>query len=344
MKALVLEKQGVMTIRDMPIQGKMNDQSVRIKVKNVGVCGSDVHYYTHGRIGPYIVKEPMILGHEASGVVVEVGKNVKNLKVGDRVCMEPGVPNPHSRAVKLGIYNLDPELTFWATPPDHGCLIEEVIHPAEFTFKLPDNVSMEEGAMVEPLAIGMQAAVKSYIQPGDTAVVIGSGTIGIMCAISALAGGCSKVFVVDKLQERLDIAGGYQGVVPINFTKQNPLDVVRAATDNWGVDVVIEASGAPPVYADITRYCRPGGRIVLVGIPIDPVPFDISLIQGKEITITSVFRYANVYQRCIDLISSGKLDVKRLVSKVYPIDQAIDAFKHAEKMDPKVVKIQIAFP
>jgi D-xylulose reductase len=341
MKALVLEKQGVLSVKDMDLQGEMTADSVRIAIKNVGICGSDVHYYTHGRIGPFVVEAPMILGHEAAGVVLEVGANVKNLAPGDKVCMEPGIPNAKSRASKIGLYNLDPDVQFWATPPVHGCLIDEVIHPAEFTFKLPDSVSLAEGAMVEPLAIGLQAAKKAEITPGDVAVVIGAGTIGIMCAISAIAGGCSRVFITDMKAEKLAIAGSYPGVTPIDVSSQDPLEVVREATSNWGADIVIEASGAPSVFANITEYCRPGGRIVLVGIPIDPVPMDIARIQAKELDISSVFRYANIYPRAIELIASGQLDVKKLISDIYPFAQAMEAFERAEKMLPADVKIQL---
>ena len=341
MKALVLEKQDVLAIKDMPLQGNMTADSVRIAVKNVGICGSDVHYYTHGRIGPYVVNAPMILGHEAAGVVVEVGPEVKHLAVGDRVCMEPGIPNAKSRASKIGLYNLDPDVQFWATPPVHGCLIDEVIHPSEFVFKLPENVSLAEGAMVEPLAIGLQAAKKANITPGDVAVVIGAGTIGIMCAISAIAGGCSRVFITDIKEEKLAIAGSYPGVTAINVREKDPLAVVKEETSDWGADIVIEASGAPAVYSNITEYCCPGGRIVLVGIPIDPVPMDIARIQAKELDIASVFRYANIYPRAIELIASGQLDVKKLISETYPFDKGIEAFERACEMRPGDVKIQL---
>lgn len=337
----MLEKQDVIAIKDMPIQGEMTPDSVRIAIKNVGICGSDVHYYTHGRIGPFVVEAPMILGHEASGEILEVGSNVRGLVVGDKVCMEPGIPNPKSRASKIGLYNLDPDVQFWATPPVHGCLIEEVIHPAEYTFKLPDNVSLSEGAMVEPLAIGLQAAKKAGITPGDVAVVIGAGTIGIMCAISAIAGGCSRVFITDVKQEKLDIAGSYPGVTAINIAEEDALEAVLKATQGWGADVVIEGSGAPVVFPTITNYCCPGGTIVLVGIPIDPVPFDVALIQSKEITLTSVFRYANIYPRAIELIASGQLDVKRLISDVYPFEKSLEAFDRATELRPADVKIQI---
>ncbi|MCD8141300.1 MAG: NAD(P)-dependent alcohol dehydrogenase [Planctomycetaceae bacterium] len=341
MKAVVLEKQGEIVIKDMPIVGEMTPDSVRIRVKAVGICGSDVHYYTHGRIGHYVVEQPMILGHEAAGEIVEAGANVKDLKPGDRVCMEPGIPNAKSRAAKLGIYNLDPEVRFWATPPIHGCLIEEVIHPAEYTYKLPDSMSFGEGAMVEPLSIGLQAAKKARIVPGDVAVVIGAGTIGIMCAVSALAGGCSRVFITDTKKEKLAIAGSYDGITPINVATEDAMKIVMDATGGWGADVVMEASGAEAVYPRFSDYACPGGKAVLVGIPIDPVPFDIAAIQAKELDLASVFRYANIYPRAINLIGSGKIDVKRLISKAYPLSDSIAAFQHAARLEPDVVKIMI---
>ena len=207
MRALVLERKGELSLREIELPAAVGANDVRIAIHTVGVCGSDVHYYTHGRIGPYVVNAPMVLGHEAAGRIVEVGSGVTSLKVGDRVCMEPGVPNLSSRATKLGIYNVDPEVTFWATPPVHGILTAYAIHPAAFTYKLPDNVSFAEGAMVEPLAIGVYAAFKGAIRPGDVAVVAGAGTIGLMVAFAALAGGCAKVILADisaaKLKVRL---------------------------------------------------------------------------------------------------------------------------------------------
>src|SRR5258708_28668696 len=178
MVALVLEKAGQISLREIELAAELGPRDVRVAIDTVGICGSDVHYYQHGAIGQFVVRAPMVLGHEAAGRVVGVGDEVEHLKVGDRVCMEPGVPDPTSRASRLGIYNLDPAVRFWATPPVHGCLTPSVVHPAAYTFKLPDNVSFAEGAMVEPLAVGMHAAVKAKIKPGDLAVVMGAGPIG----------------------------------------------------------------------------------------------------------------------------------------------------------------------
>ena len=271
-KALVLEKTRQLALREIELEDELKPTDVRIRVHTVGICGSDVHYYTHGRIGPFVVDAPMVLGHEASGTVIEVGGDVHGLAVGDRVCMEPGIPDFTSRATLLGVYNLDPAVTFWATPPIHGCLTPEVVHPAAFTFKLPDNVSFAEAAMVEPLAVGMQAAVKAKIQPGDVCVVTGAGTIGVMVALAALAGGASSVIVTDAVQEKLDIAAGYAGIVPVNISQTSVRSVVdRLCGKDWGVDVAFEASGAEAAIADVLAAVRPAGTIVLVGMPVDPV-------------------------------------------------------------------------
>jgi D-xylulose reductase len=341
MRALVLERKGELSLRDVELPQKVGASDVKIAVERVGVCGSDVHYYTHGRIGPFLVEKPMVLGHEAAGRVVEVGPAVKNLKVGDRVCMEPGIPDPTSRASRLGLYNVDPSVVFWATPPVHGCLAPYVVHPAAFTYRLPDNVSFGEGAMVEPFAIGMQAAVKARLQPGDVAVVTGCGTIGIVTALAALAGGCSRVFVSDVLQEKLDIAGRYPGITPVNVKSQDLAAAVRAATDGWGADVVFEASGNPAVFKGLFDLVRPGGALVLIGIPIDPVPFDVAGAQAHEARIETVFRYANMYPRAIALIASGKVDLKPLISGTFAFEDSIEAFRRAAEGRGSDVKLQI---
>lgn len=342
--ALVLEEKGRLSLRDFPLPQTLGRGDVRVAIRTVGVCGSDVHYYTHGKIGPFVVEAPMVLGHEAAGVVTEVGADVAHLAVGDRVCMEPGVPDPTSRAAKLGIYNVDPAVTFWATPPVHGCLTPEVVHPAAYTYKLPDSVSFAEGAMVEPFAIGMQAALRARIQPGDIAVVTGAGPIGMMVALAALAGGCAKVLVSDLAQPKLDIIGAYEGIETVNIRERAPAAAVAELTAGWGADVVFECSGAAPAIMGLPGLARPGGAIVLVGMPVDPVPFDIVGCQAKELRIETVFRYANIYDRAIALIGAGKVDLKPLISATLPFAESIAAFDRAVEARDTDVKIQIELP
>ncbi|RWX65690.1 NAD(P)-dependent alcohol dehydrogenase [Mesorhizobium sp. M4B.F.Ca.ET.089.01.1.1] len=341
MQALVLEKKGELSLREIALPLDVGPDDVRIAIHTVGVCGSDVHYYTHGAIGSYIVRQPMVLGHEASGTIIEVGANVASLKVGDRVCMEPGVPNLSSRATKLGIYNVDPDVRFWATPPVHGVLAPFAVHPAAFTYRLPDNVSFAEGAMVEPFAIGMQAAARARIVPGDVAVVVGCGPIGIMIALAALAGGCSKVLISDFSAPKLKIAAQYQGIVPVNIGEQSLVDAVAAATDSWGADIVFEASGNPKAFANLFDIVRPGGAVVLVGLPVEPVSLDVPAAISKEARIETVFRYANIFDRALQLIASGKVDLKPLITGTYDFSDSIKAFERAAEGNPQDVKLQI---
>ncbi|MDX2162038.1 MAG: NAD(P)-dependent alcohol dehydrogenase [bacterium] len=341
MEAVVLEKQMHLAIRDAAVDEALGAHDVRIDLATVGVCASDVHYYEHGKIGPFVVREPMILGHEASGIVREIGAAVTTLTVGDRVCMEPGIPDPNSRATRLGLYNLDPAVRFWATPPVHGVLRPSVVHPAAFTFRLPPNVSLAEGAMVEPLAVGMHAAQKAQIRPGDTAVVIGAGPIGVLNALAALAGGCSKVILSDVQQPKLDIAAQFDGIIPVNVGRENLLACVMEATDGWGADIVFECSGNERAAAGVFEYVCPGGRVVFVGLPANPIHYDVSAAGVKEARVEHVFRYAHVYPRALALMGSGKLNVKPLITDTFAFADSVRAFEYALHMPPTSVKVQI---
>ncbi|ESY73623.1 sulfurtransferase [Mesorhizobium sp. LNHC252B00] len=343
-RALVLERQHELKLRDIDLPQTVGQGQVRIKIHTVGVCGSDVHYYTHGRIGPFVVEAPMVLGHEAAGTIVEIGEGVEHLEIGDRVCMEPGIPDPNSRASRLGLYNIDPAVRFWATPPVHGVLTAHVVHPANYTFKIPDSISFGEGAMVEPFAVGMQAATKAKISPGDTAVVLGAGPIGTMVAIAALAGGCSRAIIADFAQPKLEIAAGYQGVIPVNLREEDLVREVKHLTNGWGADVVFECSGSPKAWETLLDLPRPGGAVVVVGLPVAPVPFDIATASTKEVRIETVFRYAHQYERAIALMASGRVDLKPLISATFAFEDSIAAFDRAVEGRPADVKLQITLP
>jgi D-xylulose reductase len=297
MKALVLERKGELSLRDIDLPLEVGPDDVKIAIHTVGICGSDIHYYTHGRIGRYVVDAPMVLGHEAAG-----------------------------------------------TPPVHGVLTPHAVHPASFTYKLPDNVSFAEGAMVEPFAIGLQAATRARIAPGDVAAVVGAGPIGIMVALAARAAGCSRVFISDLSQEKLAIAGRYPGITPVHVPTHTLDAVVARETAGWGADVVFEASGSPRAFDTIFDVVRPGGALVLVGLPVSPVGLDISAAISKEVRIETVFRYANVFERAIDLIASGKVDLKPLVTKTFTFNDSIRAFERAASGLPSIVKLQITLP
>lgn len=348
MEALVLEKKDEVTLRDFPIEREeetLGPRDVRIKLHTVGICGSDVHYYTHGRIGPFIVKEPMILGHEASGTVLEVGSEVTTLKVGERVCMEPGIPDPNSKATRLGMYNIDPAVRFWATPPVHGILRPTCIHPEAFTFKLPDNVSFAEAAMVEPLAVGVHAATKARIKPGDIAVVLGAGPIGLVTALSALAGGCARVYVSDLAEKKLEIAESLSpAITGILVGKQDLVERVKQETDGWGADVLFEATGSPKAAASVFEPLAPGGCVVMIGGQPDPIAYDAGAAMIREARVENIFRYAHVFPRCVAMLASGAIDVKPLITRKFEFKDSVKAFEIAASAPPADVKMQIELP
>lgn len=343
-RALVLEAKDRLALRELLVAEALGPRDVRIAIHTVGICGSDVHYYTHGAIGPFVVKEPMILGHEASGTVTEVGSEVETLSIGDRVCMEPGVPDPTSRATRLGLYNLDPAVRFWATPPVHGVLRSSVVHPEAFTFKLPDTVSFAAGAMVEPLAVGVHAATKARGAPGHLAVVIGAGPIGLVTVLSAFAAGASEVVVSDVDDSKLAIAAGLGKVTTVNVSRDNLAEAVKQMSAGWGADVIYECAGSDRAIAGIFDALCPGGVVVLVGLPLKPVPYDVSAAMLKEARVEHVFRYAHVFPRCVAMLASGTIDVSPLITKTFAFEDSVRAFELAASAPKGEVKMQIEMP
>lgn len=349
MKSLVLEKKGEISLRDFPaidkLESSLGPLDIRIKLHTVGVCGSDVHYYTHGRIGPFVVNEPMILGHEASGTVIETGSLVSSLEIGDRVCMEPGIPDANSRSTQIGMYNIDPNVRFWATPPIHGILRPTCVHPEAFTFKIPDNISFAEAAMVEPLAVGVHAATKARIKPGDIALVMGAGPIGLVTALSAIASGCSRVFISDLADEKLEIARSMNSAIsPINSRTTDLKTSILKETDGWGADIVFEATGSADAAETVFQALSPGGCVVLIGGQSDPISFDVGAAMVREARVESIFRYAHVFPRCIRMLSSGLINVRPLITKKYIFDDSVEAFNVAADARPENIKIQIEIP
>ena len=233
MKVAIMTDIGKMDYVERPIPVPKDDE-VLVKLEYVGICGSDMHYYESGAIGDFVVKPPFVLGHEPGGVVVEVGKDVHTLKVGDRVALEPGKTCGHCEFCREGKYNLCPDVQFFATPPVDGVFQEYVAHEAGLCFKLPDNVSTMEGALIEPLAVGFHAANQGGAHIGQTAVVTGAGCIGLVSMMALKAEGVSHVYVVDIMQKRLDKALelGADGV--INSKEEDPVQKILSLTGGAG--------------------------------------------------------------------------------------------------------------
>ena len=335
------------TARDVAAPGPLE---VRVQVRRVGVCGSDVHYYTHGRIGKFVVEGPLVLGHEVSGVVEAVGEGVTRVQAGDRVALEPGVPCRRCAYCKTGAYNLCPDMTFMATPPVDGALSEYVVWPEDFVFPVPDSVSDDAAALLEPLAVGVWAARKGGVVPGQSVAVFGAGPIGCTTIQAAKVAGATTIVAVDLEDFRLDLARRVGATHTFNARLGDPLAFIRELTaaqtglplSHAGVDVSFETAGSLPTTRLSLAAPRPGGVTVLVGLPPDPeVSLDIVSAASREVSIRGVFRYANCYPAAVALVASGAVDLDALVTHRYDFAQTPEAFEFAEREKRASMKVMI---
>ncbi|SNS60879.1 L-iditol 2-dehydrogenase [Anaerovirgula multivorans] len=343
-KAVFMQGINNMTIKDIPMP-ELTDKDVLIKIDTVGICGSDVHYYQHGKIGDFVVEGDFILGHECAGEVVEVGKDVKNLSIGDRVALEPGKACGKCEFCKGGKYNLCPDVEFFATPPYHGVFANYVSHPEDMCFKLPESVSNVEGALVEPLAVGLHASNQGGVKLGDAVVIFGTGCIGLVTILSCKAKGASKIIVVDILDNRLETAKKIGATDIINAKDVDVLKKIEELTEGKGADVVIDAAGAEATVKHTVDVVKTGGTIVLVGMtPKDEVEFNFMKLMAKEAEVKTVFRYRNLYPIAINAIASGAINVKDIVSHEFDFEHTKEAFDfvvgNARDVVKAVIKIQ----
>lgn len=315
------------------------DNEVLVKLEYVGICGSDMHYYETGRIGDYVVEPPFVLGHEPGGVVVEVGKNVTHLKVGDRVALEPGKTCGHCEYCKEGKYNLCPDVVFFATPPVDGVFQEYVAHEAALCFKLPENVDTLEGALIEPLAVGFHAANQGGAHAGQTAVVFGAGCIGLVSMMALKAEGVSRVYVVDIMQKRLDKAMELGATGVINSMNTDVQEEIGRLTEGKGVDLVIETAGMEVTTRQAIHVTKKGATIVLVGYSkTGEMTLPLSLALDKELTFKTVFRYRHIYPMAIEAVASGKVNLKGIVSNIFNFDDIQAAMDKSVSDKANIVK------
>lgn len=338
MKVAVMEGIGKMGYIERPIPTPKANE-VLVKLEYVGICGSDMHYYETGAIGAYVVEPPFVLGHEPGGVVVEVGEDVKHLKVGDRVALEPGKTCGHCEFCKTGRYNLCPDVVFFATPPVDGVFQEYVAHEADLCFKLPENVSTLEGALIEPLAVGFHAANQGGAHAGQTAVVMGAGCIGLVSMMALKAEGVSKVYVVDIMQKRLDKALelGADGV--INGKDEDAVKAIMQLTNGAGCDLVIETAGTEITTRQCIHMTKKGATIVLVGYSKSgEMTLPLSLALDKELTFKTVFRYRHIYPMAIEAVAAGKVNLKGIVTDIFDFDNIQDAMDRSVQDKANIVK------
>lgn len=321
---------------------KMGPDDVLVKVKAVGVCGSDVHFYKEGRIGPYVPKPGHILGHEAAGEIVAVGENVKDRKVGDRVALEPGTPCGKCDLCKKGKYNLCKDMMFMSHPDParEGAMVEYTVMPAGFTYLLPESMSFEEGAMIEPLAVAMQALKRGRVKAGQTVAILGCGPIGLSMLLACKAFGCTEIYMTDLIEYRLNYAKEFGATKVFNIKKEDFVKGIMEATGGRGVDVVIEAAGSPEAYKYCTSVATKGGVVVFVGMSAEEMfPINVFEIIDKELDITSVFRYENVYEQAIRLAGAGLIDMKKIITHKMPLEKAAEAMDAAYEKKDNALKI-----
>jgi L-iditol 2-dehydrogenase len=316
MRSAVLIEPGRIEMEERPIPTP-SAGDVLVRVSSVGVCGSDTHYYRHGRIGNFVVDSPLVLGHEAAGTIVGVGAGVDRSRIGERVSIEPQRPDPDSEETRRGHYNLCPHMRFYGTPPIDGAFCDYVTIGAGYAHRVPDSVSDDAAALCEPLSVGIAAVRKAGLDGGSRVLITGAGPIGIVLTQLARAYGATDIVVSDPDQGRRAQAEQFGATA-----------VIDPSTDRigeLGVDAFIDASGAPSAVVDGIRAVRPAGTVVLVGSGAESMELPTQLIQNRELVLTGVFRYANTWPTAIALVESGRVDLDAMVTAHFPLEKAAQA-------------------
>lgn len=340
MRAAFLLGQRKMEMKEipMPVPG---DDEVLIKMKHLGVCGADVEFYRDGRIGGWIVDAPTILGHEPSGEIVGMGRNVTGFEIGDKVTLEPGEPCYTCEYCKKGSYNLCPSVSFRGVPGINGAMAEYITASANMTFKLPKGVSTVEGCLVEPLAVGFHAANQSGAKNGMTAAIIGSGCIGLMIMQALMVKGVTKIYMVDLNEKRLEKAKELGAAAVVNAKEKDSVEAIKELTGGQGVDLVFEVTGSKQGTLQTVHMAKRGGTITMIGLSnYESIPFDIMGLICGELTVKSVFRYKNLYPVVLDAIGAGLVDIKSIASHVYKFDDVEEGLrKNADEADSVIKEI-----
>jgi L-iditol 2-dehydrogenase len=331
---MVLHAPGSMRLEERPVP-LVGVREVLVAVRAVGVCGSDVHYYEHGRIGSFVVQKPLVLGHEVAGVIIDVGSDVSRQRIGARVAIEPGVPDSECEHCRAGHYNLCPNMVFFGTPPIDGAFAEYVTTHEHFAHDLPANMTLEEGALIEPVSVALWACRRAHLQGGEHVLVTGAGPIGILAMKVAFALGAGEVTICDVAPERLALASKHGATRVVNVAEHRLADAgIRA-------HVLLECSGAQRALSDGIRTVEPHGTVVVVGMsPDEEQRIPLAYLQQREITLTGTFRYARTYRDAITLVSSGRVEVQSLITNRFSLEHAEMAL-HATRRDPANLKSMI---
>nr|XP_043632389.1 L-idonate 5-dehydrogenase-like [Erigeron canadensis] len=303
----------------------LGPNDVKVQIKALGICGSDVHHFKNMRVANFIVKKPMVIGHECAGIIKEVGSNVKSQAVGDRVALEPGISCQTCNLCKNGTYNLCKKMKFFGSPPTNGSLANQVVHPENLVFKLPDNVSLEEGAMCEPLSVGVHACRRANVTPDSKVLIFGAGPIGLVTMLAAHAFGASKVIIADIDDHRLSIAKdlGANGTVKVSTNLQDTDEDTEKIQKTMGdsIDISFDCVGFDKTMSTALNATRAGGKVCLVGLGRSQMTIPLVAAAAREVDVIGIFRYRNTWPLCIELLKTGKIDVKPLITHRYKFTQ-----------------------
>ncbi|QMV42728.1 NAD(P)-dependent alcohol dehydrogenase [Cohnella cholangitidis] len=341
MKAAVLTKLGTIEMKELDIPSYGPDEAL-VRIKAVGLCGSDVHYYEHGKIGPYVVDYPIILGHEAAGEVVAIGNEVRNVEVGHRVTIEPGVTCGRCAHCKSGHYNLCPDVVFLATPPYDGAFCEYIAIRADMLYPIPDTMSYEKAALIEPFSVGLHAVRRGNLLPGETVVIMGMGPIGILALMAARSAGARRIIGVDMESFRLERALQMGATDVVNLREEDVQSAIMRITEGHKADLAIETAGNGRAAQSALQAVRRGGRVVLVGLPQEnETPLSIPYIVDNEIDIRGVFRYHNTYPTGVAIMSGDHIDLEPVITDYMSLEETSRAFEKAINEKNSTLKIVI---
>lgn len=323
-----LTETGKIEIRtiDIPV---IADDEVLIKVEYVGICGSDMHYFETGCYSKGPIPFPHILGHECAGVIMDIGKNVHSLKIGDRVALEPGIACGECEECKSGKYNLCANVQFKSVPPFNGVLRDYVAHKASLCFKIPDNMSTLEGALIEPFAIGLHAAKQANVSFGKGIVILGTGCIGMMTLMACKAMGADPIVAVDIFDSRLEKAKELGADYVVNSQKEDCASAIYEIMGGHGADIIFETAGSPTTLKMAPSLCKSAGTIMMVGNIFGEVSFNFWEIAHREIVLMGIYRYCNDYPLAIRLAAQGRVRLKEIVTDIRSFPEVNEAFVQA---------------
>jgi L-iditol 2-dehydrogenase len=303
---------------DMP---EMGDDQALVRVHAVGICGSDIHLFDKGKVGSFVIDKPLILGHECSGEVYKIGKNVRNVRIGDRVTVEPSFPCKKCSFCKNGKYNLCNNLRFLGLPGTTGAFSKYIAADADFLYKISDSLSYEEGSLMEPLSVGIHASRLGNVSIGKNVAILGAGPIGLCTLQAAIVSGASKVIITDIKNHLLECAKRLGATEVVNVKDEDPIEKVQHLTGGKGVDIVFEAVGSRNTIRQSFDIVMKGGTVAMIGALVeDKCLIKMLDIHLRDLTFKGIFRYVNTFSAAIESVNSGKIKLKPLITHVFPLE------------------------